>query len=154
MMGLQNPVRLTRRDVGDELTVPLDLNVTGRPLDQRGAREGLHVELANRHIGSCSEPSCGGVWFLAAWEAPREKGKWIPSLESKSFVEGKKSEIAQDTKDEMEKKRSESSRKVWNPVVYGFCSEVLSRKRKTLHSYARGCASREQPAGGHWGSLR
>lgn len=75
MMGLQNPVRLTRRDVGDELTMPLDLNVTGRPLDQRGAREGLHVELANRHDanGSCSKPSCGGVWFLAEWEAPREK---------------------------------------------------------------------------------
>lgn len=74
MMGLQNPVRLTRRNVGDELTVPLDLNVTGRPLDQRGAREGLHVELANRHdVGSCSEPSCGGVWFLAEWETPREK---------------------------------------------------------------------------------
>lgn len=49
MMGLQNPIRLTRRNVGDELTMPLDLNVTGRPLDQRGARESLHVELANRH---------------------------------------------------------------------------------------------------------
>jgi len=46
----------------------------------------------------------------------KRKGKWIPSLESKRVVVGKKKKgRAQDTKDEMEKKRSESRRKVWNP---------------------------------------